>query len=110
MNGITLGATKRLVLLSGLSFLAACTATRTIPIAPVPLPDPLRVEIEEETVELHHPRLEEGEVVGWQRHSRTDSTLVRVPYEREVVELDQRRSLIVGFGALAAVIALLALL
>mgnify|MGYP001819333750 CR=1 FL=1 len=30
--------------------------------------------------------------------------------EREVVELDQRRSLIVGFGALAAVIALLALL
>lgn len=99
---------SRLLVVSGLLLLAGCTSTRVLPVAPIPLADPVRVEIDGESVALHHAYLEEGELVGWQRQSRSDSTLVRIPYEQEVTSLDPRRSFLAGFGAVLAVILLVA--
>jgi len=101
--------TSHLLVVGALFFLTGCTTVRTLPVAPIPLSDPVQVEIEGERVELHHPYLDEGELVGWQRQSRSDSTLVRIPYEQEVVSLDRRRSLIVGLGAVLAAVLLVVL-
>ncbi|MEJ2539490.1 MAG: hypothetical protein P8188_05900 [Gemmatimonadota bacterium] len=98
----------RLLLTCGLLLLSACTTTRTLPVAPIPLSDPVEFEMDGRTVVLHHPRLEEGELVGWERASRSDSTLVRVPYEQDYVMIDQRTSLIVGLGGLGLALLLVA--
>lgn len=98
--------TARLLIVGGLLFLAGCTTTRVLPVAPIPLADPVEVEIDGETVELHHPYLDEGELVGWQRRTRSDSTLVRIPYEQEMTFLDSRRTFLAGFGGMLALILL----
>lgn len=97
---------SNLLVAAGLLLLGGCATTRVIPAAPIPLSDPVEVEIDGERVTLHHPYLDEGELVGWQRQSRSDSTLVRIPYEQEVTTLDRRRSFFIGFGALLAAILL----
>ena len=88
--------------------LAGCVRTETLPIAPIPLSDPVRIEVDGEPMVLHHPYLDEGELVGWERHSRSDSTLVRVPYEQEYTRLDETRSLLLGIPILVVALVLIA--
>ena len=100
MNPVPLRMLRPLPLLLGLLLLSGCKTTQVLPIAPIPLSDPVEIEIDGERVQLHHPYLDEGDLVGWQRHSRSDSTLVRVPYEQEFIGLDTTGSLLLGIGGL----------
>lgn len=102
-------ALLRLFAVVGLLALAACQTTMMVPITPIPLRDPVEVEIDGEPVVLHHPYLEEGDLVGWQRRTRSDSTLVRVPYEQEVVVVNRNRTLVAGIGGFFLALLLVAI-
>ena len=99
---------RRVLAVCALLALAGCRAAQIRPVAPIPLSDPVRIEIGGEQVALHHPYLDEGDLVGWQRHSRSDSSLVRVPYEQEFIVLDRNRTLFAAVGVFVFVLALVA--
>jgi hypothetical protein len=110
MTSASVRAGVRLAALSGLLVLAGCQKTELRPIAPIPLRNPVEIESYGEKMVLHHPYLEGADLVGWRRNSRSDSTLVRVPYEQEIVRLDGKRSFFAGAGGFLVVLTLLLLL
>lgn len=110
MTPASVRAFARPLALSGLLVLAGCQKTELRPITPIPLRDPVEIESYGEKMVLHHPYLEDGDLVGWRRQGRSDSTLVRVPYEQEIVRLDGKRSFFAGAGGFLFVLTLLLLL
>lgn len=98
----------RLLTVCALLSLAGCKATQVRPVAPIPLSDPVTIEVDGERMELHHPYLDEGELVGWQRRTRSDSSLVRVAYEQEYIVLDRSKTLFATVGGLVLALAVVA--
>jgi hypothetical protein len=92
----------RLFSLWGAVYLAGCFSWRTYPIAPLPLPESIPVEVAGEPVLLRDARLEDaGTVTGWFRNARGDSTRVRLPYQQEVREFDVGKTLLLTLGVAA---------
>jgi hypothetical protein len=101
-------AVPRLLAVCAVLALVGCKTTEVRPIAPIPLSDPVMIQVDGERVALHHPYLDEGELVGWERRTRSDSSLVRVPYEQEFIVLDENRTLFAAVGGLVIALALVA--
>ena len=93
--------------------LVGCFSWRSYPIAPLPIPDSVPVQIAGETVLLREARLaDDGTVAGWFVNAAGDTTRVRVPCEQEVREFDIGKTLLLtlGVGAVGVVVAYMVIL